>query len=92
MQNNTSSNSGRFIKTPLITDTKQLVGLRKGQWIQLAWCDKPSRLHSVDTRGHVTAFHFPGAARRFATYERDIKAVDAFAKFNRHARELSRSN
>ena len=60
----------RFQKTILITDTQQLVQNppRRGQWIQLAWCDKPSRFYSVNPRGHVTAFHFPGAARKFNTF------------------------
>lgn len=57
-----------YIKTPTITDVSQLKGLQRGQWIQLAWCDKPSRFHSMNDRGNVTAFHFPGAHRRFTSY------------------------
>lgn len=80
----------KYTKTILITDTKQLIDNppQCGQWIQFAWCDKPSRF--VRTNGtHVTAFHFPTAATGFNSYHRSAKAVDAFAKFNRHARQLS---
>jgi hypothetical protein len=83
----------RFQKTILVTDTKQLVARppQCGQWIQLAWCDRPSRFHHVNGT-NVTAFHFPRAASGFNSYCAGGKAVDAFAKFNRHARELSRAN
>lgn len=80
----------KFIKTPVITDTKQLATLPCGQWVQLAWCDHKSRLVRY-TAQHVTAFHFPRAAAAFNSYMRDGKAVAAFAAFNRHARQLSRA-
>lgn len=79
----------RYIKTPLITDTAQLRSLQCGQWIQLAWCDRPSRFSRMDERGNVTAFHFPGAARRFASYHTLSKAAEGFAAFNRHARRMA---
>lgn len=61
----------RFIKTPEITDVLQLQILQRGQWVRLAWCDKPSRFHSFKTNGRsysVTAFHYPAASRQFASY------------------------
>lgn len=59
----------KYQKTILITDTKQLVQNppQCGQWIKLAWCDKPSRFHHV-TGQNVTAFHFPGGVRQFNSY------------------------
>ena len=58
----------RFVKTPIISDTLALCVYQRGQWVKLAWCDKPSRFHSISARGIVTAFHYPNAARRFASY------------------------
>lgn len=58
----------RFVKTPVITDTLTLQTYRCGQWIKLAWCDKPSRFHSMNSRGNVIAFHYPRAHARFAAY------------------------
>lgn len=79
----------RYVPTPVITDTLHLQLYQRGQWVRLAWCDHPSRLHSVNERGNVTAFHFPGAGSRFNAYVRAQKANDAFTAFNRHARQLS---
>ena len=58
----------RFVKTPIISDTLHLQAYQRGQWVQLAWCDKPSRYFGMNERGNVTAFHYPGAAQRFASY------------------------
>lgn len=58
----------RFVKTPVISDVLTLAVYKKGQWIRLAWCDKPSRFHSINSRGNVVAFHYPAAARQFASY------------------------
>jgi hypothetical protein len=57
-----------FVKTPVITDTLQLQAYRRGQWIKLAWADRPSRFHSMNARGNVIAFHFPRAFAKFAAY------------------------
>ena len=83
----------RFQKTLHVTDCAQLIKNppQCGQWIQLAWCDKPSRFHHV-TGTHITAFHFPGAVSSFNSYNRLSKTADAFARFNRRARELSQRN
>lgn len=59
----------KYQKTLVITNTQQLTQNppQCGQWIQLAWLDKPSRFHH--TTGHnVTAFHFPGAVSQFNSY------------------------
>jgi len=58
----------RFVKTPVITDVLHLQSYRKGQWIRLAWADKPSRFHSINPRGNVIAFHYPRAFAGFAAY------------------------
>lgn len=58
----------RFVKTPVITDTLQLQAYRRGQWVKLAWCDKPSRYWGMNERGNVTAFHFPSAHSRFVQF------------------------
>lgn len=58
----------RFVKTPIIHDTLALQIYQRGQWAQFAWCDKPSRYHGMNERGNVTAFHYPNAAGRFASY------------------------
>lgn len=58
----------RFVKTPVIHDVLTLCVYKKGQWVRLAWCDKPSRFHSISPRGNVVAFHYPAAARQFASY------------------------
>lgn len=59
----------RFVKTPVISDVLTLAVYPRGQWIFLAWNpDKPSRFHSIDSRGNVVAFHYPNAARKFALY------------------------
>lgn len=76
----------KFTKAPVISDVRQLRGLPKGQWIQLAWCDRPSRFHHMDDRGNVTAFHFPRAGGKFQSYERSTKAVAAFMAFQRACR------
>lgn len=58
----------RFVKTPVINDVLHLSVYQKGQWIKLAWCDKPSRFHSISSRGNVIAFHYPKAAIKFANF------------------------
>ena len=61
----------RFVKTPVVTDVLQLQTFQRGQWVKLAWCDKPSRFHSFKTNGRsysVVAFHYPNAAQGFASY------------------------
>jgi hypothetical protein len=58
----------KFVKTPLITDVLHLQAYKRGQWIQLAWCDKPSRFYGMSERGNVTAFHFPKAHSGFISY------------------------
>ncbi len=58
----------RFVKTPLIADTLQLQAYRRGQWVQLAWCDAPSRYYGMNERANVTAFHYPAAHRKFVGY------------------------
>lgn len=60
----------RFVKTPIITDTLHLQVYQRGQWIRLAWCDKPSRFFGISERGTVTAFHYPRAATNFVSYAR----------------------
>ena len=58
----------RFVKTPVIHDVLTLCVYQRGQWVKLAWSDKPSRLHSISARGNVIAFHYPNASRKFASY------------------------
>lgn len=48
----------RYIKTPIITCTSQLVGLQRGQWVKLAWADKPSRLFNYKPE-HQWLTHWP---------------------------------
>jgi hypothetical protein len=84
-------NKGSYIPTPVITDCRQLAPLKSGQWVRLAWCDKPSRLVKW-TDAHVTAFHHPKASTQYVDYVTTVKAVAAFAAFNRHARKLSLAN
>ena len=81
-------NKGSYIPTPVITDTRQLAPLKSGQWIQLAWSEKPSRFVKW-TNAHVTAFHYPSAAKRYYQYVTGVKAIEAFTAFNRHARKMS---
>lgn len=57
----------RFVPTPVITDTLALQIYQRGQWIKLAWCDKPSRYFGCNGR-NVTAFHFPRAVSGFNSY------------------------
>ena len=57
----------RFVKTPLITDTLHLQCYVRGQWVQLAWCDKPSRYYGSNGR-IVTAFHYPKGVTGFNSY------------------------
>ncbi len=86
----------KYTKTLQITNCNQLEQNppQCGQWIKLAWCDKPSRFHHISTWDggyNVTAFHFPGAVRQFNSYSQRAKAAAAFAAFNRHARKLSQA-
>lgn len=71
----------KYQKTILITNSAQLVTNppQCGQWIQLAWCDKPSRFHHV-TGHNVTAFHFPGAVSQFNRYARSAKIADVLLR------------
>lgn len=57
----------RFVPCPVISDTLHLQLYQRGQWVRLAWCDRPSRYYGSTGR-NVTAFHFPGAGARFASY------------------------
>lgn len=57
----------RFVPTPVIHDTAQLQVYRKGQWVQFAWCDRPSRFISWSPH-YVCAFHYPGSVRKFNSY------------------------
>lgn len=73
----------RFVKTPVISDVLTLAVYKKGQWISLAWNPgKPSRFHSIDSRGNVVAFHYPNAARKFASY---CNPGDSLPSINRAA-------
>lgn len=65
----------RFVKTPLITDTLHLQAYQRGQWVQLAWCDKPSRYWGMNARGNVIAFHYPRAFAGFCAYCAPDKAA-----------------
>ena len=58
----------KFVKTPLITDVLHLQAYKRGQWIQLAWSDKPSRFYGMSASGVVTAFHYPRAVGNFNSY------------------------
>ena len=57
----------RFVKTPLITDTLALQIYQRGQWVQLAWCQKPSRYYGSNGRS-VVAFHYPRAVSGFNNF------------------------
>ena len=65
----------RFVKTPVIADTLHLQAYQRGQWVQLAWCDRPSRFFGMNDRGNVTAFHYPRANKQFAEYSQLRKAA-----------------
>lgn len=69
MGNSARQNKMKYIPTLTITNTAQLhaLPLQKGQWIRLAWLDKPSRFHSA-SRHSVTAFHFPHAVSQFNSF------------------------
>lgn len=61
----------RFVKTPLIEDVLHLQAYQRGQWVRLAWCDRPSRFYgfrSTGTSYNVTAFHYPNAHGQFVSY------------------------
>jgi len=58
----------RFVKTPLIKDVLHLQCYLRGQWVQLAWSDKPSRYYGMSESGVVTAFHYPRAVSGFNSY------------------------
>jgi len=58
----------KFVKTPLITDVLHLQAYKRGQWVQLAWSDKPSRYYGMSESGVVTAFHYPRAVSGFNSY------------------------
>lgn len=61
----------RFVKTPVISDVLHLQTYQRGQWVRLAWCDKPSRFFGIRTNGgsfNVTAFHYPRAHSQFVSY------------------------
>ena len=59
----------KFVKTPLITDVLHLQAYKRGQWVQFAWSDKPSRFFGMNERGNVvTAFHFPKAHSAFVRF------------------------
>ena len=75
----------KFIKTPVITETDQLKGLRRGQWIKLAWCDTKSRFDEW-TEAHVRCFHNNGEG--FIRYHRGIKASLKIILENRTMRSL----
>lgn len=70
---NSTQNSGQFVKMPIIHNVSQIpaLKLRRGQWIKLAWCDRPSRFLNVElaqdgrTVRYVGAIHFPRAATYF---------------------------
>lgn len=57
----------QFVKTPVITDTLALQVYQRGQWVRLAWLDKPSRYYGCNGR-NVTAFHFPRAVSAFNSF------------------------
>lgn len=61
----------RYVKTPLISDVLHLQTYQRGQWIRLAWCDRPSRFYGIRALGasfNVTAFHYPRAHGQFVSY------------------------
>jgi len=58
----------KFVKTPLIKDVLHLQCYMRGQWVQLAWSDKPSRFYGMSESGVVTAFHYPRAVSGFNSY------------------------
>ena len=59
----------KYLPTVLITSTEQLLNgsYQSGQWIQLAWCEKPSRFHSATAR-NVKAFHYPVGVSGFNSF------------------------
>lgn len=63
----------KYVPTPIIRDTAELLKYKKGQWVRLAGSTNPSRFHSVNKNGIVLAFHYPNAGKRFNTYTRAEK-------------------
>lgn len=61
----------KYVPALVITHTSQLLQYKpqRGQWIKLAWLDKPSRYYGQNgPRGSITAFHYPNANRQFGQY------------------------
>ena len=84
----TKEKNMKYVPTLTITDARQIALVQPGQWVQLAWCDKKSRVAKY-SEACITAFHWPDAEKGFRHYFRSMKAAEAFAAFNRHARLMS---
>lgn len=69
----------KFVSAPVINDVQELasLNLKRGQWIKLAWCDRPSRFDHLrkDASGRVTyvcAYHYPRASTIYWTEARKL--------------------
>lgn len=65
----------RFVRTPVIHDVLHLQCYQRGQWVQLAWSDRPSRYWGTNPGASQTviAFHYPTAHRQFCQYNQLMK-------------------
>ncbi len=68
----------KFQPTVLIDNAKCIqlqegtLKLQCGQWIQLAWCDKPSRWIGLTKGGSIWAAHYPVKTDRFISMCQNI--------------------
>jgi hypothetical protein len=58
--------------------------LQPGQWIQLAWCDKPSRWAGITPSGTVVVQHYKSYRRTGSSYPADT--FRTLINFANHAR------
>jgi hypothetical protein len=63
--------------------------LQCGQWIQLAWCDKPSRWVGLTKSGTLWAVHYPVRLDKFKAL---CVNIDRFKHSPKKAQETMESN
>ena len=49
-----------------------MMTIPKGQWVMLAWCDKPSRWVGVRKGGSLWACHYPVNMSQFKTMCKNV--------------------
>jgi hypothetical protein len=68
----------RFQKTIYLDDSHLaliqagMMTIPKGQWVKLAWCDKPSRWVGISKGGSVWACHYPMSMRQFTSMCKNV--------------------